>query len=465
MPDRTVVAGGTVVTEIGPLRADLVLSGERIAAITSDAGEIAADERIDATGLLVLPGGVDVHTHFLEPDPDGVEGLAFGSAGAAAGGITAVVEMPQAGPTTVTADLFRAKRERVGEQAIVDVALWAGVIGEPAQAAAELRAMAAEGAAGFKSFMASSSPSFPRVDDAQLLAAMETIAPLGLPYGLHAEHDALLTAGLARMRAAGRTDPLAHAESRPPLVETLAVHTALFLAERTGCWLHVCHVASAEALALIAAARRRGVRVTCETCPQYLALDTDDLVRLGGFGRCAPAIRDRAEVEAIWPYVLDGTVDLVCSDHCGYTPASKEAGRQDIFAAPLGLSGVQTLFPAFFDGAVVRRGLDLAQFVRQIAANPARIFGLYPRKGTIAVGADADLVLLDPRRSWPVRGADMLHRQKWTPFEGKTLTGRVLRTIRRGQTIYDDAQHGEGRLPAPPGSGRFLPRGYGTAPV
>ena len=461
MPGHIVVQGGTVVTETGPVRADLVLAGERIAAITTDASDLDADVRIDATGLLVLPGGVDVHTHFQEPDPEGVEGLAFGSAGAAAGGITTIVEMPQAGPTTTTAELFRAKREQVAAKAIVDVALWAGVIGEPMQDAVELRAMAAEGAAGFKSFMAASSPGFPRVDDAQLLAAMEVIAPLGLPYGLHAEHDALLDAGLRRMQTAGRTDPLAHAESRPPLVEVLAVHTALFLAERTGCWLHVCHVASAEALGLIAAARGRGARVTCETCPQYLALDTDDLVRLGGFGRCAPAIRDRAEVEAIWPSVLDGTVDLVCSDHCGYTAASKETGRDDIFAAPLGLSGIQTLLPSFFDGAVVHRGMDLAQFVRQIAANPARIFGLYPRKGTIAVGSDADVVLLDPRQSWEVRGADMLHRQQWTPFEGKTLTGRVVRTIRRGETIYDDAGDGEARLPAAAGSGRFLPRGYG----
>ena len=459
MPGRTVVHGGHVVADYGRFRADLVLDGERVTALTADAGDVAADERIDATGLWVLPGGIDVHTHFREPDPGTNEGFLTGGKGAAAGGITTVVEMPQAGPTTTTAELFRAKIDRIGVAAIVDTALWAGVV--PDQDPAELRAMIELGAAGCKSFMAASSPSFPAVDSAALLAAMETIAGHDVPYGLHAEDDALLAAGIRRLQAAGRTDPLAHAESRPPLVEAVAVNTALYLAERTGCWMHVCHCASAEALRQVRAARARGVRVTVETCPQYLAMTTDDLARLRGFARCAPALRDQAEVEAIWPYVLDETIDLVCSDHCGFTAASKAAGDADIFAAPNGLPGIQQLLPVLFDAAVVRRGMDASQFVRQISTNPARIFGLYPRKGTIAVGSDADLVLLDPAREWTVRDDETLHRQKWTPWAGRTLTGRVVRTLRRGETIYDGARHGQERVPAVPGSGRFLPRGYG----
>jgi allantoinase len=201
--------------------------------------------------------------------------------------------------------------------------------------------------------------------------------------------------------------------------------------------------------------------VTVETCPQYLALNSDDLVRLKGFARCAPAIRDQQEVDAIWPYVLDESIDLICSDHCGFTAESKRAGDDDIFVAPNGIPGIQTMLPAVFDAGVVRRGLDASQFVRQLSANPARIFGLYPRKGTIAVGADADLVLFDPEREWTVNDEDALHRQKWTPWAGKTLTGRVIRTIRRGETIYDESRQGEARVPATPGSGHFLPRGYG----
>jgi allantoinase len=459
MPGRTVVAGGFVVTDYGSFTADLVIEGERVVAIAGDSRDLSADARIDAAGCWVLPGGIDVHTHFREPDLETNEGFVYGGFGAAAGGITSVVEMPQAGPTTTSAALLRAKIERVQAAAVVDMALWAGVV--PGQDPAELRAMAGLGAVGFKSFMAASSPSFPAVDTASLLRAMETIAELGIPYALHAEDDALLTAGIARLREAGRTDPLAHAESRPPLVEAVAVNEALYLAEQTGCWVHICHCASAEALRLIGEARLRGVRVTVETCPQYLALNTDDLVRLKGLARCAPAIRPQSEVDAIWPSVLDETIDLICSDHCGYTSESKQAGDADIFAAPNGLPGIQTMLPVVFDAGVVRRGLDPSQFVRQLSTNPARIFGLYPRKGTIAPGSDADLVILDPKRTWSVRDEDALHRQKWTPWVGKTLTGRVVRTIRRGETIYDDGPTGEGRVPAAPGSGRFLPRGYG----
>jgi allantoinase len=184
-------------------------------------------------------------------------------------------------------------------------------------------------------------------------------------------------------------------------------------------------------------------------------------VRLRGFGRCAPAIRPQSEVDAIWPYVLNETVDLICSDHCGFTAESKSAGADDIFKAPLGLAGVQTLLPSFFDTAVNKRQMALPQFVRQMSTNPAQIFGLYPRKGTITIGADADVIVLDPNKEWVATGEEMLHRQKWTPFEGKTIKGRVLRTLRRGETIYDDAQTGDARIPGTPGSGRFLPRGYG----
>ncbi|MDQ3225460.1 MAG: allantoinase AllB [Chloroflexota bacterium] len=459
-----VIENGTIVTEGGSFTADLVIGEGRIAAVAVDAAGWTADERIDASGLWIIPGGIDVHTHFEEPDPRLLEGFASGSAGAAAGGLTTVVEMPQAHPTTTTGELFAEKRGLVAQNAMVDMALWGGVIGPPAQSAADVASMATQGAAALKSFMASSSPMFPAVDHAQLLWGMREAARLDLPYGLHAEDHHLLSEGLARMQREGRQDPLAHAESRPPLVETVAVNTALLLAAETGCHVHICHVASAGALALIKAAKQRRVRVTAETCPQYLMLNTDDLNRRAGFARCAPSLRDQVEVDAIWEYVRDGTIDLICSDHCPFTIESKETGEDDIFQAPLGLSGVQTLLPAFFSEAVVKRGMTPERFVAMIATNPARIFGLFPRKGTLAAGSDADLTLLDPKATWTVTVDDALHKQKWTPYEGKEITGRVVRTIRRGETLFDDARPGADRITALPGSGHFLPRGYGATP-
>ncbi|MGI9253460.1 MAG: dihydroorotase, partial [Thermomicrobiales bacterium] len=319
-------------------------------------------------------------------------------------------------------------------------------------------AMAAAGVAAFKSFMASSSPFFPAVDTAKLLAVMRISAETGLPYGLHAEDDSLLRDGIARMQAAGRTDPLAHAESRPPLVETMAVGAALVLAEETGAPVHICHVASAGALRMIADAKRRGVGVTCETCPQYLVLDTSDLVRLRGFGRCAPALRERSEVELIWEHVLAGTIDLICSDHCGFTVASKQQGDEDIFAVPNGLQGIQTLLPSLWSEGVVARGMDPSMAVRLLSETPARIFGLAPEKGSLVPGSDADLVLFDPARQWTVTVEDQLQRQPWSPYAGMRMTGRVVRTIRRGETIFDDHLAGQDRILAAPGSGRTLSR-------
>src|SRR6476660_774890 len=260
MSDTVVIEGGTVVTHDGQFRADVVIANERITALTTDATDIDADHRIDATGLLVMPGGIDVHTHFREPEEFTKEGFLAGGQGAAAGGITTVIEMPQADPTTVTVEQFQAKRARVNKNALVDMALWAGVVGPPLQDEVDLQDLAGTGAVAFKSFMASSSPSFPAVDTSTLYWAMSIIAETGLPYALHAEDNNLVQSGLKRLQDAGRTDPMAHAESRPPLVEAVAVAEELYLAEVTGCWVHICHCASADALRLRADARCAGNR-------------------------------------------------------------------------------------------------------------------------------------------------------------------------------------------------------------
>ena len=456
MPETTLITGGTIVTVSESLRADLLIEGESIAAILTDSSSIRPDHQIDATGLMVLPGGIDVHTHFREPDPNSFEGFLTGGAAAAAGGITTVVEMPQGGPTTHTAAQFAEKIEIIGKNTMIDFALWGGVVGGPERDVDDIAGMAALGAAGFKSFMASSSPSFPAVDGAKLYWAMQVIAETGIPYGLHAEDDVMLASGLKRMQDAGRTDPLAHAESRPPMVEVVAVDAALYLAEKTGCPLYICHCASADALRLIVEARERGVDVTVETCPQYLALNTDDLQALHGFARCAPAFREQSEVDRIWEYVIDGTIDVISSDHSAFLAEAKAAGEQNIFDAPNGLSGVQTLLPVLWDTAVNQHGLPASRVAQLLGSGPARIFGLDDRKGSISIGKDADLVLLDPDITWTVRGDEMLHRQKWTPFEGKQVRGQVARTIRRGETLFERSTPAQ--VLGQPGSGCYLPR-------
>ena len=458
MGPTTRISGGTIVTGEVMARADLLIRDGKIVGWIEPTAETPGVEVIDATDLWVMPGAIDVHTHFEEPDPRMLEGFETGSHAAAAGGITTVIEMPQAHPTSTIAAHLREKAAIAEEKSIVDMALWGGVILQNDQTEADLLAMADAGAVAYKSFMASSSPFFPAVNNEQLRRAMLVARDTGLPYGLHAEDNALLQAGISRLKEEGRKDPLAHAESRPPVVETVAVAGAVALAEETGAHVHICHVASAGAMRIIADAKARGVRITCETCPQYLVLNTDDLVRLKGFGRCAPALREQEEVERLWASVLAGEIDVLCSDHCGFTVESKQAGDEDIFAVPLGLQGIQNLVASTYSEGVVRRGMNPSRWIAMLTANPARIFGLAPAKGSLEPGADADVMLFDPAADWEVTVEDHLHRQPWSPYVGKRMHGRVLRTIRRGETLFDDRHGGKARIVAGPGGGKVLRR-------
>ncbi|HWE62331.1 MAG TPA: allantoinase AllB [Chloroflexota bacterium] len=448
--DVRIISGGTVAAEYGVFRADLIIRDGRIAGIVENAGDLAG-ERVDATGLVVFPGGVDMHTHLREPSRIEREGFAYGTAAAAAGGITTVVEMPQADPLVTDVPSLTMKRDLATRGAITDFGLYAAAVGQSRDLLAALKE---EGVLAFKAFLCTSSPGYPRLNDAALLECLHAMHDLDTLLIVHAENDDLLQAGLARMAAGGRTDPLAHAESRPPLVETEAVVRAVHLAQAARARLHIAHASTAEAVRIVTAACAAGHRITCETCPQYLLMDLSDLERLGPFARCAPAIRDRQEVEALWALVADGSVQAICSDHSPYTVAEKEAGYADIFKAPLGLNVIQVMLPGVFDAGVHRRGLSYRWFANFSAAGPARILGLYPRKGSITVGADADLALWDIDHRWVVRREELFSRHQWTPLEGRQLRGRVVQTIRRGETIY-----AEGEICAAPGSGWYLRAG------
>ncbi len=447
-----------MVTPEGAARYDVLIADERIEELLDPGTGAGADAEIDASGLVVLPGAVDGHIHFVvddtdqfEPDPHECDEFEEGGRAAVAGGVTTIVEMPQAQPPTTDAARLVRKRQLGEDVAIVDFALWGGTVqgADPA----EIPRMLAEGAVGIKAFMCGSDPSYPGCDDAQLVRALRALRDTPFMLGVHAENDALLSDGIATLRAAGRTDPIAHAQSRPPIVEIEAVNRAILLAEQIGAWVHIVHMSTGGAAALVAAAKARGARVTCETCPQYLALDEDDLRRLGPMARCAPPLRSRDDVEALWAHLASGTIDCVTTDHCGYSYESRQPGHADIFEAPNGLPGVQTLLPVFITEAR-RRGMDWSDIARLLAGAPARLWRLAPRKGEIRAGADADLVLWDPEQRWTIRGADLAQRHKWTPFEGYEATGRVRRTLLRGRTVYDESS-GTPQFAAP-GTGRFL---------
>lgn len=454
MDERIIIQGGTLVTETAMIRADLLIEGERIIGIEAHADPSRASRIIDATGLLVLPGGVDAHIHAREPDDPMHEGFHTATMAAAAGGITTIIEMPQAEPLAADGATFRVRREAAERHAVIDVAMYGAVVGG-VTTATHLKEMRDAGAIAFKAFMVGGSGGMIPVSDADILHTLEALRDTGLIFTVHAENAILVEDGIRRMHAEGRTDPIAHAHSRPAPYEAEAVQRAIFLAEISGGRLHIAHVSCQLALEFIQSAKARRVNVTAETCPQYLVMDVSDLARKGGFARCAPPLRTRGDVEAMWRGLADGSLDFVCSDHCGYTIESKEAGWQNIFDAPQGLSVIQYMLPVVYDNAINVRGWSWPEVVRRTATQPARLFGLAPRKGALAIGADADIVLYDPTPESTVTRDGLLTRQKWSAFEGRTYRGRVVRTLVRGREVYAD-----GQIVADAGYGRFLTPEY-----
>ena len=389
--------------------------------MTIDEGRIAAigaPERggLDVGDALILPGGVDVHVHTRSSPDEGIEAC---TRAAAAGGVTTIVDMPydHSGPIE-TPDAFAAKAAAVEREAHIDVALWATVPPRgPIEHVAEL---VAAGAAAFKLSTFETHPErFPRIPDGQLLAAFEQIAAAGGLAGVHAENDEIVRAGIAAEQAAGHSgDPLAHARSRPPVAEHEAIARCLEFARATGVRLHVCHVSTPRGVTLIRAA---GLDVTAESCPHYLLLDESELARRGGEAKINPPLRAS-------PLPPAG-IDLIASDHVGW-PRERKHG-EDIFALASGAPGVELIVPLIHDA------LGPRALVRLLCEAPARRFGLWPRKGSLLPGADADLIVLDPALEWEIRAATLVTPVGWSPYEGRTVRGRVLATFSRGVEVWD----------------------------
>jgi allantoinase len=429
--DHDVAAEGGLVVAVGPR-----LSG-------------TAREEIDARGLLVLPGAVDAHVHLNDPGRTDWEGFATGTRALAAGGTTCAIDMPlNAVPPTVDGAAFDLKARAADGVAHVDVALWGGLVPGDRDRLDEL---AARGAVGFKAFMSASGvQEFEAADDLTLLEGMARAARLGLPVAVHAESEAITSRLARRAVADGRVTVRDYLASRPVVAELEAIGRAIAFAAETGCALHVVHVSTGRGVALVAQARARGVDVTCETCPHYLVLDADDAERLGALAKCAPPLRAAEDREALWSALLAGDVDLVATDHSPSPAALKEG--DDHFALWGGISGAQTLLALVHHEGVVQRGLTLEALATLVAAAPARRFGLAPAKGALVAGADADVVLVDPAATWTVAREDLLDRHRLSPFAGRELRGRVVRTILRGRTVALD-----GRIVGAP-SGRVVRR-------
>ena len=410
----------------------------------ADAGGAAEHVRVlDATGLYVLPGLVDVHVHFRDPGLTHKEDFLSGTAAAAFGGVTTVLDMPNTVPPVASAAALADKVERVAGRAYVDYGLY-GVITE--DNLAELPALAATGAIAFKLFLGPTTGDIRAPGWGKLMEVFDVVAGTGLPLVVHAE-DRDVIEHWQRRRAAEAIDYYGFLATRPRFGELMATVSVCLLAGLTGTRVHIAHVSLAEAVDLIREAKERGAPVTAETCPPYLMLTADDCQRLGPTSKILPPIRDRLDLERLWEGLHDGTLDVIATDHAPHLDEEKHG--KSWLDAPGGMIGVETMLAALL--TEVRRGrLTLQQLVEWTSRRPAEIFGLQGRKGDIRPGCDGDLVLVDLDAQWTLRADDLHSKSRNSPFIGATFVGKVVHTVVRGNMVVEN-----GRL-APDPVGEWL---------
>src|SRR6266446_3538681 len=437
MTDRTVadlvISGATVVTDDASFAGAVAIKDGKILAIGEERAMPSARETFDATGLHLLPGAIDVHVHFREPGYTHKEDWQTGTAAAAMGGVTTVFEMPNVDPPTATPETLALKQE-VAKKAHVDYGLY-GLLAE--DNIDHLEALIEGGVAGFKCFMGNTFGNLPSPSTGAMLEGFEIIAGRGLRIALHAETASIIARREKRLQAAGRTDPLAHLASRPAVVAIEAVSRAAVLAEWTGARIHILHISSADELRPLHEAKARGVDITGETCPHYLLFDERAYTDHRSIIRVNPPVRERRHQVGLWDGLRDGTIDMIATDHAPHTPAEKL--RNDIWTVDCGFPGVETQMPLMLTEVHAGR-MSICDYVRWSAVNPAKIWGLYPRKGVVQAGSDADRALVDLDRAWTVDDAMLQSRAKITPWHGREVRGLPIHTLVRGRFVMKDRQ-------------------------
>jgi allantoinase len=405
----------------------------RIAAVAPYADRPANVGELDAGELMVLPGLVDTHVHMNDPGRAQWEGVDHATRSAAAGGVTTVVDMPlNSIPATTSLDGLLAKQRALTGRSYVDVGLWGGVVPGNVEA---LEPLARAGVLGFKCFLTPSGvEEFEHVSEADLRASLPVLARLGLPLLAHAELPSELLDAAGEPRAYGTW-----LGSRPPAAETAAIELLIRLAREYGAHVHIVHLATEEALPGLRAARGSGVTITVETCPHYLTFASEEIPDGATAFKCAPPIRDRQNRDALWQALVRGEIDLIATDHSPAPPTLKCIESGDFLSAWGGIASLQLGLPAVWTGARAR-GIPIERVVQWMAAAPAQLAGIGQLKGSIAEGADADLVFWDPEVRSSVDPSALHHRHPVTPYAGMELTGAVRTTLLRGQVIFKDGQ-------------------------
>jgi dihydropyrimidinase len=450
----TLIKNGLVITHAGSFDADVLIEGERVSALGARGSDWVADEVIDATGKYVVPGGIDVHTHMELPFGGTFASDSFetGTRAAAWGGTTTIIDFAVQSKGSGLMEGWEAWMGKAEGNCAIDYGFHLILSDVNDQSLKEMDIAMGEGVSSFKMFMA-----YPGVfysTDGEIFRAMQKAAENGATVMMHAENGIAIDVLIAQALERGETDPIYHGIVRKSILEGEATHRAIKLAELTGSPLYIVHLSALEALAEVTNARDEGLNVFAETCPQYLFLDLDDLGNgfEGAKFVCSPPLRDRAEghQEALWSGLATNDLQVVSTDHCPFCfedhpelGRQKRLGEGDFSKIPNGLPGVEHRVELIYHGAVTEERLSLERWVEVCSTTPARLFGLFPRKGTIAVGADADIVIFDPKRKHVLSAATHHMRTDYSCYEGMQIAGGVDSVFSRGRLIISgDEYHG-----------------------
>jgi dihydroorotase len=437
------IRGGRVVSGSGSRHADVYIADGRVAAVTGEA--LTAATEVDAGGLLVFPGMIDTHVHFMDPGDASREDFPTGTSAAACAGVTTVVEHTHARPVR-TVDELRAKVAHLEHRAVVDYGLaahaWPDLLDQ-------VEPLWRAGVTYLKAFTCTTH-GVPGFDAAHLLELFRRAAPVGARCLVHCEDESITGYWEESLRAAGRRDPAVVCEWRNREAEATATLVTSFLARWTRASVVVAHASNPEILRLVERERAEGAQILVESCPQYFLLREEELLELGPFRKFTPPARARSarDLERMWDALADRRIHHVSSDHAPSTAAQKTGG--EIWDVHFGLPGIDTTLPVLLDAAHKGR-ISYELVAESYAEAPARAYGLWPRKGSLQEGADADVVLVDPGRTWTVADGDVISRAGWSPFAGRTLVGGAVATYLRGQLVAEDR-----RPVAEPGTGQFI---------
>ncbi|MGF6575072.1 allantoinase [Paraburkholderia sp. GAS333] len=428
-----VIRGAKVVSPEQIIEAAVAIDGEKIVAVGHDDLMPSAREEIRADGLYLLPGAIDSHVHFRDPGYPHKETWRTGSAAAACGGVTTVFEMPNTNPATGTLEALRIK-QRAAEASYVDFGIH-GLLGD--DTVERLEELLDGGVTSFKAFVGNTFGNLPAPTDGALLEGFEKLAPLGIRTVVHAENSSILFRRQNRMQDAGRIDAMAHLAARPAVAEIEAITRVLTLAEWTGARVHIAHHSSADSLFVLRDFKLRGVDVTAETCPQYVLLNTEHMKKLGGILRLNPPIREARNNDPLWNALLDGTIDMIATDHAPHSPEEKT--RENIWECDCGFPGVETQM-ALMLTEVNRERATLMDYVRWSSVNPAKAWGIYGPKGVIAPGAHADIAIVDLNRAGILSQNQLQSISKISPWNGRAVRGYPLHTLVRGRFVMRDGK-------------------------